>query len=62
METRELLELVVLSNLADNGNSTVIDGRRILTAPDGTRYDFDKVEQRASELLFKFVEPYKVKE
>lgn len=62
METRELLELVVLSNLADNGNSTVIDGRRILTAPDGTCYDFDKVEQRASELLFKFVEPYKVKE
>lgn len=62
METRELLELMVLSNLVDNVNPTVIDGRRILTAPDGTCYDFDKVEQRASELLFKFVEPYKVKE
>lgn len=62
METRELLELVVLSNLVDNVNPTVIDGRRILTAPDGTCYDFDKVGQRALELLFKFVEPYKVKE
>lgn len=60
METRELLELVVLSNLVGNANPTVIDGRRILTAPDGTCYDFDKIEQRASELLFKLVEPYKV--
>lgn len=62
MYTRELLELMVLSNLFDNVNLTVIDGRRILTAPDGTCYDFDKVEQRALELFFKFVEPYKVKE
>ena len=62
METRELLKLAALSNLADNGNSTVIDGRRILTAPDGTCYDFDKIEQRAPELLFKLLEPYKVKE
>ena len=62
METRELLELMVLSNLVDNVNPTVIDCRRILTAQNGTCYDFDKIEQRATELLFKFVEPYKVKE
>ena len=61
METRELLELMILSNLIDDANTTVIDGRRIITAQNGTCYDFDKVEQRASELLFKFVEPYKVK-
>ena len=62
METRELLELMLLSNFVDDANTTVIDGRRIIIAQNGTRYDFDKVEQRASELLFKFVEPYKVKE
>lgn len=62
METRELLELMLLSNLIDNANTTVIDGRRILTTQNGTCYDFDKIEQKATELLFKFVEPYKVKE
>ena len=61
METKELLELAVLSTLVDSANSTVIDGRRILTVPNNTCYDFDKIEQRATELLFKLLEPYKVK-
>ena len=62
METRELLELMLLSNFVDDANTTVIDGRRIIITQNGTRYDFDKVEQRTTELLFKLLEPYKVKE
>lgn len=61
METRELLELMLLSNFVDDANTTVIDGRRIVATQNGTCYDFDKIEQRASELLFKLLEPYKVK-
>lgn len=61
METRELLELAALVNLVDSVNPTVIDGRMVLTVPDGTCYDFDKIEQRATELLYKFLEPYKIK-
>ena len=62
MDTRELLELMILANLIDDANTTVIDGRRIITTQNGTRYDFDKIEQRATELLFKLLEPYKIKE
>ena len=62
METKELLELAALSTLVDSANPTVIDGRRILTVPNGTCYDFDKIEQGATELLSKLLEPYKIKE
>lgn len=61
METREILELMLLSNFVDDANTIVIDGRRIIATQNGTCYDFDKIEQRATELLFKLLEPYKIK-
>lgn len=61
MKTKELAELAALSTLVESANIRVIDGRRILTVSNGTCYCFDKIEQRAIELLLKLLEPYKIK-
>ncbi len=64
MKTGELLELNNLIQIIQSvkAPSLAEDGRRIVTTEDGCTYDFDRIEQRAKELLNKFVERYKVEE
>lgn len=63
METRELLELNVLIQIIRSikGPALTKDGRRIFTTEDGDTFNFDYIEQRAKELISKFLEPYKIK-
>lgn len=64
METRELLELMVLIKIfnAIRCVKPNKDGRRITTTENGDTLNVDHIEQRTKELLSKFLEPYKIKE
>ena len=60
METRENLELLFLLHLLEAVNHyESVDGRKVISAY-GNKYDVEKIEQRAKELIAKFMEPYKI--
>lgn len=63
METRELLELNFLIKICDATKCVKPnkDGRRIAIIDDGYCIDVDKISKRTDELLYKFLEPYKIK-
>lgn len=63
METRELAELEILIRMCDATKCVKPDkdGCRIAIIDDGYCIDVDKIVKRTNELLFKFLEPYKVK-
>ena len=61
METRENLELLFLLQVLGSVNCyESVDGRKVIRALNGNMYDVEKIEQRAKELLAKFMEPYKI--
>ena len=63
METRELAELEILIRIVDATNCVKPnkDGRRIAIVDDGYCIDVDKISKRTTELLSKFLEPYRIK-
>ena len=60
METRENLELLFLLQVLEAVICYESDGRKVISAGNGNMYDVEKIEQRAKELLAKFMEPYKI--
>lgn len=64
MKTREITELIFLTNVLNAAKYTerTQDGPTILAARDGNNYDLEKIGQRVNELFAKFMEPYKIKE
>lgn len=64
MKTREIAELNILIQILNTCEDIEPnkDGRRITATEGGYSLDCDKIEQRATEILAKFLKPYKVKE
>ena len=59
METREHSELLFLLHVLEAVIRYESDGRKVINAY-GNMYDVEKIEQRAKELIAKFLEPYKI--